>query len=181
MSVQQHDPVTVGYAVCGHGTGGDLEQIATGRFREAGESTAPHHIPEGCLRRQNATGVRARCFRVVAAGRRHHPSPRARDMRAMHSLPAKVLGLALARRGPWLPELVFEGVFDLGPCLFGIALELVGAPLGTQAGITGGAAKNLLGGALCPFELMGDLLTDTHCFSPIFVARSYFRYPRAGD
>lgn len=36
-----------------------------------------------------------------------------------------------------LPDSVFEGVFDLGPCLFGIALDLIGEPLRAQAGIPG--------------------------------------------
>jgi len=76
---------------------------------------------------------------------------------------------------------VFEGVFDLGPCLFGVALELIGAPLGAQAGVAGGPTEELLGGALGPFELVGDLLTDAHCFSPMFDADSSFQGSQLGD
>src|SRR5271166_4006466 len=61
---------------------------------------------------------------------------------------------------------VFEGVFDLGLCLFGVALELIGESLGAQAGVAGGATVELLGGALGPFALVGDLLTYAHCFLP---------------
>ena len=74
-----------------------------------------------------------------------------------------------------MPGLVLEGVFDLGPCLFGVALELIDAPLGAQAGVAGGAAEDLLGGALGPFELVGNLLTYAHCFLPMFVADSSFQ------
>ena len=41
-----------------------------------------------------------------------------------------------------------EGVFDFGPCLFGVARELIDASLGAQPGVAGGAAEVLLGGAL---------------------------------
>jgi hypothetical protein len=34
---------------------------------------------------------------------------------------------------------VFEGVFDFGPCLFGVARELIDASFGAQAGVAGGA------------------------------------------
>src|ERR1700730_11277026 len=63
---------------------------------------------------------------------------------------------------------VFEGVFDLGSCLFGVALELIGAALGAQPGVAGGAADNLLDGALDGFGLVGDLLTDAHSRIPSF-------------
>jgi len=42
---------------------------------------------------------------------------------------------------------VFERVFHLCPCLFGVALELIDASLGAQPGVAGGAAEVLLGGA----------------------------------
>ena len=58
---------------------------------------------------------------------------------------------------------MFEGIFDLVPCLFGVALELIDASLGAQPGVPGGAAKVLLGGALGGFGLVGDLLTDARC------------------
>src|SRR5271155_3950642 len=74
--------------------------------------------------------------------------------------------------GEGLPGSVLEGVFDLGPCLFRVPLELIDAPLGAQEGVAGGAAEDLLGGALGPFELVGDLLTYAHCFLPMFVADS---------
>jgi hypothetical protein len=32
---------------------------------------------------------------------------------------------------------VFEGVFDLVPCLFGVARELIDASLGAQPGVAG--------------------------------------------
>jgi hypothetical protein len=43
MSVQQHDPYCRLCRRCRHVTGGDLEQIATRRLREAGQSTAIHN------------------------------------------------------------------------------------------------------------------------------------------
>ncbi len=43
---------------------------------------------------------------------------------------------------------MFEGVFDLVPGLFGVALELIDASLGAQPGVPGGAAELLLGRAL---------------------------------
>src|SRR6476619_7819546 len=55
---------------------------------------------------------------------------------------------------------VFEGVFDLVPCLFGVALELIDASLGAQAGVAGSAAEVLLGRTLGGLGLVGDLLTD---------------------
>ena len=58
---------------------------------------------------------------------------------------------------------VFEGVFDLVACLFGVALELIDASLGAQAGVAGGAAEVLLGGALGGFGLVRELLTDAYC------------------
>jgi hypothetical protein len=60
------------------------------------------------------------------------------------------------------PRTVFKGVFDFVPCLFGVALELIDASLGAQPGVAGGAADNLLDGALGGFGPVGDLLTDAH-------------------
>jgi len=51
---------------------------------------------------------------------------------------------------------VFEGVFDLVPCLFGVAGELIDASLGAQSGVAGSAAEVLLGGTLGSLGLMGD-------------------------
>src|SRR6185436_3404491 len=48
----------------------------------------------------------------------------------------------------WAGGSVFEGVFDLLPGLFGVALELIDASLGAQPGVAGGAGDELLGGAL---------------------------------
>ena len=58
---------------------------------------------------------------------------------------------------------VFEGIFDLGPCLFGLALELIDTSLGAQARVAGGTAEVLLGRTLDRLGLIGDLLTDAHC------------------
>src|SRR6478736_8490199 len=69
-------------------------------------------------------------------------------------------GLALSARAVGS---VFEGVFDLVSSLFGVARELIDASLGAQAGVAGGAAEVLLGGALGGFGLVRDLLTDAHC------------------
>src|ERR1700722_11741851 len=88
---------------------------------------------------------------------------------------ARLPSFSVNALGGGLPGSVLEGVFDLGPCLFGVALELIDAPLGAQAGIAGGAAEDLLGGALGPFELVGDLPTYAHCFLPMFVADSSFQ------
>jgi len=63
----------------------------------------------------------------------------------------------------WAGGLVFEGVFDLGPGLFGVAFELIDASLGGQAGVAGGTADELLGGAFCGFGLVRELLNDAHC------------------
>src|ERR1700722_251467 len=86
---------------------------------------------------------------------------------------ARLPSFSVNALGGGLPGSVLEGVFDLGPCLFGVALELIDASLGAQAGVAGGAAEDLFGGALGPFELVGDLLTYAHCFLPMFVADSY--------
>jgi len=43
---------------------------------------------------------------------------------------------------------VSERIFNRGPCLFGVALELIDASLGAQPGVPGGAAEVLLGRAL---------------------------------
>src|SRR5271166_3960160 len=61
---------------------------------------------------------------------------------------------------------VFEDVFDLGPRLLGVGLGLIGASLGAQPGVAGGATEQLLGGALGGLGLVRDLLTDTHCGFP---------------
>jgi hypothetical protein len=53
---------------------------------------------------------------------------------------------------------VFESVFDFGPCLFGVGLGLIGAALGAQPSVTGGAAEIFLGGALDGFGLVRELL-----------------------
>ena len=58
---------------------------------------------------------------------------------------------------------MFEGVFEVFPGLFGVGLELIDASLGAQAGVAGGAAEVLLGGALCGFGLVRELLTDAYC------------------
>ena len=58
---------------------------------------------------------------------------------------------------------VFEGVIDLVPCLFGVALELIDAPLDAQPAVAGGAAEVLLGGALGGLGLVGELLSDARC------------------
>jgi hypothetical protein len=66
------NPVTVDLSGgCRHVTGGDLLQIATGRFREAGESTVTKDTAGGATHSGNceAVGVRAH-FRSVSARRR---------------------------------------------------------------------------------------------------------------
>jgi hypothetical protein len=62
-----------------------------------------------------------------------------------------------------MPGSVFEGVFDLVPCLFGVARELISPSLGAKARIAGGAAEVLLGRTLGGLNLVGDLLTNAHC------------------
>src|ERR1700682_778135 len=61
------------------------------------------------------------------------------------------------------PGAVFERVFHLVSCLFGVARELIGASLGAQSRIAGGATEVLLGRPLGGLGLVGDLFTDTHC------------------
>jgi len=87
------NPVTVGLSGgCRHVTGGDLLQIATGRFREAGESTVTKDTAGGATHSGNceAVGVRAhtsgRCRPVVDRPNRVN----LRDTRAAptYSIPA---------------------------------------------------------------------------------------------
>ena len=84
MSIQQHNPGTVGF-IPGADTlaGGDLLQIATGRFREAGESTAitiPQGAHSGNYETPSADECAARSERVVDRSNRA-------DLRDMHAVP----------------------------------------------------------------------------------------------
>ena len=57
---------------------------------------------------------------------------------------------------------VLEGVLDLGPGLFEVALGLVAAAFGLQTRAVGGPPGGLPGAAFDCFGLMRDLLGDTH-------------------
>ena len=66
----------------------------------------------------------------------------------------------------WAGGSVFEGVFDLFPGLFGVALELIDASLGGQAGVAGGAAEVLLAAPLAASALCASFL-------PMLIADSF--------
>src|SRR6266508_4383068 len=73
--------------------------------------------------------------------------------------------------GEWSAPEGLEGVLDLRPGLFSVALGLVTAAFGLQAPVAGDAADDLLGSAFDRFGLVRDLLGDTHGLQP-FVSHS---------